>query len=242
WDNAELVQQYARADRVTRPFGRVLVDNSGIAASVGQGKDVHAIDLATGTGAVIQGIYDAVPTEGWSGLKVTGTDVSQHMLDYLKGKGEREGWTGLQTQIADGNNLRLPAETYTHAFVSFGIFVMKDSALPNIHAALKPGGFVGLTTWARLGWLPLFYKAMAELEDAPYTPTEKEFEGTLYQDRDWTSPAFVSSVLQSAGFTKVETEVKKYRLPSGTAKQLVDSLQMPLRLMGAFWDESIREE
>jgi hypothetical protein len=102
WNSDKSVQQYARAERVTRPFARYLVKQSGVATDVGT-NDVHVLDLATGTGAVITETYDEVPKERWPDLKITGADVSPHMLEFLKKKGEVEGWKGLETRIEDGN-------------------------------------------------------------------------------------------------------------------------------------------
>jgi hypothetical protein len=58
-------------------------------------------------------LYDAVPKEKWDELKILGGDVSNSMLAYLKGRGEKEGWKGLETRIVDGN-VRLPVPLLQH--------------------------------------------------------------------------------------------------------------------------------
>jgi hypothetical protein len=62
---------------------------------------------------------------------------------------------------------------------------MNDTALPNLYASLKPGGFIGITTWAKLAWVPQFRKAVQAMPDAPYCPTEKEIEEMLYRGKGW---------------------------------------------------------
>jgi ubiquinone/menaquinone biosynthesis C-methylase UbiE len=62
-------------------------------------------------------LYDAVPKEKWDELKILGGDVSNSMLAYLKGRGEKEGWKGLETRIVDGNvRLHVPLPQHTQHF------------------------------------------------------------------------------------------------------------------------------
>lgn len=97
----EIAKKYANAENATQPFGALLVEQSGL-KNLGN-EDAHIFDLACGTGAVIQSLYDAVPKENWSQLKILGGDVSPGMLEYLNARKERQGWTGLETRIIDGN-------------------------------------------------------------------------------------------------------------------------------------------
>lgn len=92
--------RYANAENATRPFCKILVEKSGLANVK---KDVHVFDLATGTGAAIQELYDAVPKEQWEHLKVLGADSSPAMLEYLKARGEKSEWPGLKIEVMDGN-------------------------------------------------------------------------------------------------------------------------------------------
>lgn len=101
--NAKAAEQYENAENATRPFAKIIVEKSGIAQLIESGEDVRVLDFACGTGAVIQEVYDSVPKAKWGQLKVTGTDFSPAMLEYLANRGKREGWTGLDTKIVDGN-------------------------------------------------------------------------------------------------------------------------------------------
>lgn len=100
WQDSEAAKRYATAENATRPFCKILVDKSGLAQIQG---DVHVLDLATGTGAAVQELYDAMPKDKWALLNVLGADVSPAMLEYLKNRGEESGWKGLETCVVDGN-------------------------------------------------------------------------------------------------------------------------------------------
>jgi ubiquinone/menaquinone biosynthesis C-methylase UbiE len=99
WQDDGVARKYLNAENATRPYAKILVDKSGLK----DGEESYVLDLACGTGAVVQEIYDAVPREKWDGVRVYGGDVSQGMLDYLTSRGSSNGWTGLTTGVVDGN-------------------------------------------------------------------------------------------------------------------------------------------
>lgn len=99
WQSRSFAERYQNVENASRPFGKLIVEKSGLANSDGE---AHIFDLATGTGAAIQELYDAVPKEKWGQLKVLGGDISPVMLDYLNKRAETQGWPGLETQVMDG--------------------------------------------------------------------------------------------------------------------------------------------
>ncbi len=100
WKKEGVAEKYKEAEAAARPFCKAMVAKSGLKDLT---SEAYIFDLATGTGAAIQEVYDAVPKEKWGLLKVLGGDISDDMLAYLKKRGETEGWTGLETRIVDGN-------------------------------------------------------------------------------------------------------------------------------------------
>ncbi|KAH7406636.1 S-adenosyl-L-methionine-dependent methyltransferase [Phaeosphaeria sp. MPI-PUGE-AT-0046c] len=238
WQDAGMAERYANAENATRPSCQFLVAKSGL-ANLSDG--VKVFDLATGTGAAVQEIYDAVPKEKWGKVSILGGDVSEPMLAYLKARGEKEGWQGLETKHLDGNTLDLPSQTYTHVFCTFAVFVIPD-VLPKLFSTLKPGGFAGISTWASLPWVPLLSASISQMPSAPYNPTATEVVNLLYSGRDWGSPQYVSSQLESAGFSSVSNEVIKKRASVGNADLFMESMQFPLMMVKNFWPEEKREE
>jgi len=105
WQDTSAAQKYARGELATRHFADILVHKSGLAKAE---NDIYALDIAAGTGAVEAAIYEALPKEKWGGTRVLATDISEPMLQWVKARGEKEGWTGLETQIVDGRVSLVP--------------------------------------------------------------------------------------------------------------------------------------
>ncbi|CAO2649701.1 Nn.00g009930.m01.CDS01 [Neocucurbitaria sp. VM-36] len=238
WQKSDIAETYLNAENATRPYTKIVVEKSGIAQS---NADAYVFDLATGTGAAVKELYDAVPKEKWGQLKVLGGDVSSPMLEYLKKRGECEGWTGFDTQIVDGNNFTLPPNTYTHIFVSFAIFVMPD-VLPKLHALLKPGGFIGVTTWASLPWQPLLARSIEQMEEKPYKPASAELVEKMSGGRPWGEKEYLAGQMREAGFERVDTVREKHMAHCGTPKVYMDVMQLPLKLVTMYWKEDKREK
>lgn len=100
WHDPNIAARYINAENATRPYAKSLVAKAKLSDIT---EYVNIFDLATGTGAAVQEIYDAVPKELWGKVKVLGGDVSEIMLGYLKERGKNEGWEGLETAKVDGN-------------------------------------------------------------------------------------------------------------------------------------------
>lgn len=107
WKDKSAAEIYARGELVTRPYAEILVQTSRLATAKPE-DEAYVLDIAAGTGAVEAAIYSALPKEKLGTVKVLGTDISQSMLDYLKARGEKEGWKGLDTEIVDGAVSDLP--------------------------------------------------------------------------------------------------------------------------------------
>jgi len=238
WQEPDVAKKYATAENATLPFARILVEKSRIAQT---DREAHVFDLACGTGAVVKELYDAVPKEKWAGLKILGGDVTPDMLDYLKARGEKEGWTGLETQIVDGNDIKLPEETYTHLFLSFGVFVM-PGALSKLYSLLKPGGFIGVTTWADLPWQPILARSVSQMTEKPYCPTVADLENKMYQGRPWGDKSYLTSQLTDAGFQHVEAVREQKVIEGSIPKEYMATMQIPLGLVTMFWEEGKRQK
>jgi ubiquinone/menaquinone biosynthesis C-methylase UbiE len=100
---AEVAQKYKNAENATRPYAKTIIERSGIVAHLNSGAEANVLDFACGTGVVVQELYDTIPKENWEQLKVLGTDISSPMLKFLKARGEKQGWMGLETKVVDGN-------------------------------------------------------------------------------------------------------------------------------------------
>lgn len=103
--------------------------------------------------------------------------------------------------------MNLAAHTYTHIFVSFAIFVIPN-ALPKLYELLKPGGFIGVTTWAVLPGVPLLSSTVEKMREAkmnekPYNPPSSELEEQMYSGHSWSDREYLASQLSKAGLRYV---------------------------------------
>ncbi|KAF2795216.1 S-adenosyl-L-methionine-dependent methyltransferase [Melanomma pulvis-pyrius CBS 109.77] len=242
WLDSSIAEKYKRGENATKPFADVLVQKSGLTKSEAEAGN-YVLDIAAGTGAVEAAIYSALPEEKWDTLKVLGTDISGPMLEYLKARAETEGWKGVETAIVDGHDIKLPPNTYTHIFVNFGIFMLPPTALPTCLSLLRPEGFIGITTWSDLPWIPLVARAIARLPTPrPYCPTAAEIETKIYNGRAWNTPAYVAAQLREAGFEKVQTQEEVRDVEVGTPEQFMLPMAMPLAMVSTWWAEAEREK
>ncbi|KAH7067159.1 hypothetical protein FB567DRAFT_541870 [Paraphoma chrysanthemicola] len=242
WSDPEVAQRYLNAENATRPMARALIQKTDLATR----KDKSNIfDLATGTGAAVQEIYDAVPKEKWGDINVLGGDVSQGMLSYLDARGKSNGWTGLRTQIVDGNNLQElvdKEERFTHTICTFAIFIL-PTALPHLHTLTLPGGFIGLTTWTHLPWYPIVARSISLMPaPQPPCPSAAEVQARLMSNRAWGEEGFVAEQLREAGFVEVQTDVKRAVAKVGTPKVYMASMQFPLGILRGMWEEVGEEQ
>ena len=99
WQDDAIAEKYARAEGATKPYADMMVEKAQLADI---NSDISVLDLGCGTGAAAAAVYDGVPKEKWSNIKLLGGDISDPMLKYLSERGRKAGWTGLETQIVDG--------------------------------------------------------------------------------------------------------------------------------------------
>lgn len=99
FSRADAAERYLPAEKGTGPFGKILVEKAGLAQIE---QEATILDFATGTGVVVKEIYNAVPKDKWKHLNILGADSSPVMIDFLKTRAEKEGWTGVQVRLMDG--------------------------------------------------------------------------------------------------------------------------------------------
>ncbi|KAF2872870.1 hypothetical protein BDV95DRAFT_568207 [Massariosphaeria phaeospora] len=141
-------------------------------------------------------------------------------------------------------DIKLAPASYTHLFVNFGIFAMPTATLSACAALVRPNGFIGLSSWARIGVYPLIARAVSRLASPPKFPTEAEMMKVLTQDRAWDSPAYITQVLEEAGFTGVEAEEKTARVNNLTPAVFCETMDLMLGFVEKAWawEEGVRAE
>ena len=170
WQSSDVAQRYKAAENATRPFAAIMVETADRICNITT-KPVTIFDLGCGTGAVEAEIYAAVPKEQWGILKVLAGDISTPMLEYLKARGQEEGWTGLETRVVDGTKLeQVDEDLLAHIFVGFAIFVLPPDTVTKLAAKLASGGTLALSTWASLPWYDLLARTYAKMDNGQSSP------------------------------------------------------------------------
>jgi ubiquinone/menaquinone biosynthesis C-methylase UbiE len=163
--------------RVFSHFGQRLVDMANLAPGA------HVSDVATGRGAVL---FPAATQVGPHG-RVIGIDLSDAMVQETAAEVHRAAWPQAEVRQMDAAQLDFPDASFEAVLCGFALwfFPQPARALQEWFRVLKPGGRVGLTTWA---------------ENCPFVNWQREA---------LRPSATVESALQQAGFERMQILVEE---------------------------------
>jgi ubiquinone/menaquinone biosynthesis C-methylase UbiE len=195
-----------RFDRVAATYGRVgprffahfgcrLVE----LAQISGGADV--LDVATGRGAIL---YPAAGRVGPRG-RVVGIDLSAHMVRETAAEAERLGLRNVSVYRMDAERLTLPDASFDAVMCGLSIFFFPHPrlALREMNRVLRPGGRVGITTFARdsehLRWA---VELLDAYRSAPETQVDKGGKDSSSPELD--TPFGLAAALSGAGFEEVQ--------------------------------------
>ncbi|KAF2677353.1 S-adenosyl-L-methionine-dependent methyltransferase [Lentithecium fluviatile CBS 122367] len=237
WKDDDIAMKYTRAENATGPFADIMVREAGL-GNLRDGEKISALDIATGTGAVVAALHDAVGKEKWDQVNVVAGDVSEGMLAYLQKRGAREGWKNVDVRKIDGANIGTQ-ESFTHIFINFAIFVLPPNTLQTCTSLLQANGFLAVSTWAYFPWYPLLSRAVAALPSPPPMPSYSAVAQRIYNTIPWDE-AYVRSVLEKEGMRDVQIVQEKKRVDCGTPAQFVETMSLPLQMVAGAWEEGER--
>lgn len=121
-------------------FGERLVEIAGPAAGA------QVLDVAVGRGAVM---FPAARRVGSRG-RVIGTDITPEMLRETAREIQGAGLENVELRQMDAGQLEFPDGAFDWVLCGFALWFFPDPqrALQEFYRVLKPGGHLGLTTWA----------------------------------------------------------------------------------------------
>lgn len=150
WDKAALLYENAW-ERQLAPAQQRLLEMAGLQP----GEQV--LDVACGTGLVTFPAAQAVGDDG----TVTGTDISQGMIDLARQIAAQRLAHQLSFLRMDGENLQFPDASFDAVLCALGLLYFPDpqQSLREMRRVLKPGGRAVSAVWGRrshCGWAEIF--------------------------------------------------------------------------------------
>jgi SAM-dependent methyltransferase len=148
-------------DRAAATYDQVGVDffstvGATLVADVHVAEGAHVLDVGCGRGAAL---FPAAAAAGPAGV-VLGFDLAPAMVELTASDAAARGLTNVTVEVQDAQEPRLQAGAFDVVVSSLVVFFLPDpaAALRTWRAALRPGGRLGLATFAdrndeRWAWL-----------------------------------------------------------------------------------------
>jgi ubiquinone/menaquinone biosynthesis C-methylase UbiE len=192
----------------------------------------HVLDLATGTGWGSRVIAQRFP-----GVKVTGADIAEQLLDHARSVATKQN-LDINYVHADAEKLPFPDGAFEGAVSTFGVmFVGKpEMAAAELARVLRKGGRIVLTTWKHdsnvFHMFGLMKKFMpTSIQTAPPSPFE------------WGKVERLNELLSENFDLKFEEGTNRFRYASGEqAWNLWINHYGPTKALATNLDDIRREE
>lgn len=122
FNDDKFVKNYKTGEKVTGQFAQSLIDQSGMVmdANANPEKPLVVLDNACGTGVVSSLLHQQLNEKVQENWHLTCGDISEAMLEYTRGRLQREGWQNTEVKIVDAQETGLPSAHYTHVITAFG--------------------------------------------------------------------------------------------------------------------------
>lgn len=209
----------------------------GMLGMAGVGPGSRVLDVAAGAGDQTLAIAERV---GPTGL-VLATDLSPAILALARDNAAQAGYANVQTQVADGEDLRVEAASFDAVVCRLGLMLFADPlrGLREMHRALRPGGGVCTLVFSQPEHNPCITLLMSTaLKHAGLPPRNPSAPGGLLS---LGRPGLVDELFVAAGFEEVATSRidAPFRLPSARAYLgFVRSSASPIRQILAGLDDA----
>nr|WP_236145713.1 class I SAM-dependent methyltransferase [Verrucosispora sp. SN26_14.1] len=176
------------------PMGRELVRRAGVRP--GQ----QVLDVGCGRGAVLMPAAQAVGPDG----DVVGIDLAPTMVDLTRADVATAGLPNVRVEVADAEDPPLPEATFDTVLAGLVVFMLPAPlpALRAYHRLLRPGGRLGVTTFA--AYDPRFSEALGTL--ARHVPPERRQPPATGREDDFATRESTGDLLRRAGYHQVTVE------------------------------------
>jgi SAM-dependent methyltransferase len=203
--------------------------------------DARVLDVAAGAGDQTLDVAQRVGPAG----SVLATDLSPLILEFAKDNARRAGYSNVETQVADGENLNVAEAAFDAAICRLGLMFFPDpgKGLREISRALKPGGRACTMVFSTPDRNPcIAILVSTALKHAGLPPPDRYQPGGLLS---LGKPGLIDDLFQQAGFSRVATTklMAPFRLPF--VKDYLDFIRTSaspiVQILGRL-DEAARDE
>jgi SAM-dependent methyltransferase len=200
----------------------------------------HVLDVAAGAGDQTLDIAKRVGPTG----SVLATDLSAAILEFAKDKARRAGYSNVEIEAADGENLSVAEASFDAAICRLGLMFFPDpgKGLREMFRALKPGGWACTMVFSTPDKNPcVSILVSTAFKHAGLPPRDPYQPGGLLS---LGKPGLVDDLFRRAGFSHVATTkvMAPFKLPSvkGYLDFIRTSASPILQILGRL-DEAARE-
>jgi SAM-dependent methyltransferase len=214
WESREVAEAWRQMRAQDRGVFAAATERLLDLAGIGAGDRV--LDVAAGTG---EQTLAAARRVGPSG-SVLATDISASMLAVAADVLRQEGWSNVETLVADAQHLDLPPDSFDAAISRFGVMLIPahQEALAAIRRALKPDGKLAAMVWSTAERNPFFALPLEILQARGLLPLPEPGQPGPGPFALGT-PDALANVLRQAGYCDVTIEpvAIRWRFPSVAA-------------------------
>lgn len=189
-------------ERQLAPVGAIA--RAGLAAEPGE----RVLDVGSGGGVDTAAIAAAVGASG----RVLAVDVSPDLAEIARAR--LAGQPQAEVILADGATHPFEAGAFDALYSRLGVMFFDEpvAAFVNLRRAIRPGGRVAITVFAGLEHNPwALVPFEVGRERLALTPPQPGGHGPF----GWSDPAYVTPILETAGFSAVTWETQEAALPVG---------------------------
>ena len=173
---------------------------------------MRVLDIAAGAGDQTLDLAKRVGPTGY----VLATDLSPAILEFAKSRAQSAGYNNVETQVADGESLRVADASFDAVVCRLGLMFYPDpgKGAREMFRALKPGGSACTMVFSSPDKNPcVAILVSTALKHAGLPPPDPYQPGGLLS---LGKPGLIDELFRNAGFSRVATTkiAAPFRLPS----------------------------
>ncbi len=176
----------------------------------------RVLDVAAGAGDQTLLIAERVGVKG----HVLATDISSNILEFARENAQRAGMKNVETRVLDGEDLRLPDDSFDSVVSRLGVMVFphQEKAVVGFHRVLKKDGRLGLIVFSIPENNLFFSGPLAIVRRRAGLPAPLPGQPGIFS---LGSPGVIDNLLTTSGFRDVQTKRQLAPLRMSSADECV---------------------